>query len=135
MCGKYTVKSELLFRKDKIIQLVVPRKIRQSVVVEYHDSNAHVGGKKVMNSIKYFHWFWNMKNYLTHHIDHCLVGIQFNGKARKENKLHMADKGKVHFNLRHVDHFSLSSTIRGNPHVFLIVDALTKCLFFRTDKI
>lgn len=54
---------------------VVPKRMRKTLVIKYHDMNAHIGVDKCVRHISEYYYFPGIKNYVKRHIKMCIECI------------------------------------------------------------
>lgn len=133
LCHGFQLKEGFLFKKiklgDKVKELYyVPKAMRKSIAIRYHDLHSHFGLDKTFNRIKEFYYFPKMRQYLKTHIKNCLECILAKKKTgRKEGELHPIPPGRRPFEIIHCDHLGpFPTSTKKNKYVLGIIDNLTK---------
>lgn len=131
---KFEIKQGILFRvmptERNIVRrlFVVPRAMRKSLAVRFHDLHGHFGTDRVVKKILENYWFPRMRPYIRLHINLCLKCTLYKKPSGpKPGYLNPIPAGKRPFEILHLDHvgpFPRSS--RQNAYVLVAVDNLTK---------
>lgn len=102
----YEVRDNIVYRKEKKrLQLVVPEKLVESVIWNYHNNLGHLGCDKVAELIKRQFYFSKMRERLIKHAEECIICIAYNSKpVKKEVLLNSVEKGNEPFQTIHLDH-------------------------------
>lgn len=107
---------------------VVPKNLRKSIAIKYHDLMAHFGVDRTVARIRHLYWFAMMRNYIKKHIApcvECLLSKIPNGKQPGE--LHPIPPPRRPFSRIHCDYMGpLVTSGRGYKYVLVVVDVLTK---------
>ncbi|CAB0040128.1 unnamed protein product [Trichogramma brassicae] len=125
----FEISSGVLYKRigDKL-RYVVPKCMRKSLAVRYHDYGGHQGVARTFELMSRRYYFAGMRRYIKQHVHscfHCLASKTRPG--RQLGELHPIPPGKRPFHTIHIDHvgpFVRSS--RGNKFVFVLIDNLTK---------
>ncbi|UYV84191.1 hypothetical protein LAZ67_X001482, partial [Cordylochernes scorpioides] len=106
----YSYKGGRLFRmvengEEERALYVIPKSMRKSLVVKFHDLMGHFATDRTVNKIKEFYWFPSMKRYVRHHVGMCLECL-FNKVpgGKQQGFLHPIKSGKRPFSIVHMDH-------------------------------
>lgn len=131
--SNYIFKRNRLYRrilekgKEKLLN-VIPKSMRKSTAVKFHDLMAHFSLDRTVNKIKELYWFPYMKRYLRKHISmcfECLVNKIPGGK--QQGHLHPIKPGKRPFSIIHMDHLGpFVKSSRGNQDLLVIIDNFTR---------
>ncbi|UYV70994.1 hypothetical protein LAZ67_8001358, partial [Cordylochernes scorpioides] len=129
----YSYKGGRLFRmvkngEEERALYVIPKSMRKSLVVKFHDLIGHFAVDRTVNKIKELYWFPSMKRYVRRHIARC-VECLFNKVPgdKQQGFLHPIKLGKRPFSIVHMDHVgAFVRSTRGNQELFVIVDNLTR---------
>lgn len=107
---------------------VVPKAMRKTIVIRFHDFKSHCGVDRTVAGIKQFYFFSRMRAYVRFHIKACIECILNKNKVGKqEGVLHPISPGKRPFETVNIDHLGpFITTPRRNQYVFAIIDNLTK---------
>nr|AKD28027.1 pol polyprotein [Glypta fumiferanae] len=121
--------------EDKLLY-VVPKSMRKSLVIRFHDLKSHQGVDRTVSRIKEHYHFPRMRTYVKRHIRSCLHCTACKAKpGRQAGELHPIPPGHRPFATIHVDHMGpFVTSARGNKYVFVIVDNLTKFVIVRAVK-
>lgn len=129
----YVLRDGLLFRKvltgnEERELYVVPKAMRKSIVIRYHDLASHFGIDKTTHLIGQFYFFPKMRRYVRMHIQNCIECILSKRKfGRREGELHPIPPGRRPFEIVHADHLGpFITTPRQNKYILGIIDNLTK---------
>uniref|UniRef100_A0ABD2W8I8 RNA-directed DNA polymerase n=1 Tax=Trichogramma kaykai TaxID=54128 RepID=A0ABD2W8I8_9HYME len=132
----YALRDGILYKKlirnDAILErFVVPKAMRKSLIIKYHNCKGHVGVNKTADMIEKYYYFPRMRNYIKIHIKNCIECILMKKKAGPgEGELHPIPAGKRPFETVHTDHVGpFPTSARGNKFVLGIIDNLTKFVF------
>lgn len=129
----YVFKGNKLYRKVKEnrkerLLYVIPRSMRKSTAVKFHDLMGHFSVDRTANKIKELYWFPYMKRYLRRHIAmcfECLMNKVPGGK--QQGYLHPIKPGKRPFSLIHLDHLGpFVKSSKGNQDLLVIIDNFTR---------
>ncbi|UYV66796.1 hypothetical protein LAZ67_4002874, partial [Cordylochernes scorpioides] len=107
---------------------VIPKSMRKSLVVKFHDLMGHFAVDRTVNKIKELYWFPSMKRYVRRHVARC-VECSFNKVpgGKQQGFLHPIKPGKRPFSIVHMDHVGpFVRSTRGNQELLVIVDNLTR---------
>ncbi|UYV65505.1 hypothetical protein LAZ67_3004542, partial [Cordylochernes scorpioides] len=107
---------------------VIPKSMRKSLVVKFHDLMGHFAVDRTVNKIKELYWFPSMKRYVRRHVARC-VECLFNKVpgGKQQGFLHPIKPGKRPFSIVHMDHVGpFVRSTRGNQELLVIVDNLTR---------
>lgn len=132
----YTIRDNLLYRKDKDkILLYVPDILEQSVIRQSHEIG-HFGSNKTIELIRRTFWFPKMKEKVENFIKTCLKCLFFSPKdGKQEGHLHIYEKFDKPFHTIHVDHVGpFNETRAKNKYILVIVDGFTKFVRFFPTK-
>lgn len=129
----YKFKNGLLYKVvegDEAVKdlYVIPKCMRKTIAIKYHDLCGHIGLDKCIKKISEFYYFPAMRNYLKRHISMCIECIlSKNVTGRQPGFLHPIPPGDRPFAIIHVDHMGpLVTTKKCNKYVLAIIDNLTK---------
>ncbi|UYV72237.1 hypothetical protein LAZ67_9002287, partial [Cordylochernes scorpioides] len=106
----YSYKGGRLFRmvkngEEERALYVIPKSMRKSLVVKFHDLMGHFATDRTVNKIKELYWFPSMKRYVRRHVAMCLECL-FNKVpgGKQQGFLHPIKSGKRPFSIVHMDH-------------------------------
>lgn len=129
----YELREGKLFRRigaenNEQLRYVLPKTMRKSICVEYHDLNGHFGLDRTVSAIGRLYWFPGMRRYVRQHIRACFKCLVTKIPGGKQpGLLHPLQIPKRPFYRVHMDHCGpLVVTRRGNGHILVIIDALTR---------
>ncbi|CAB0037714.1 unnamed protein product [Trichogramma brassicae] len=115
---------------------VVPRSMRKSLVVRFHDYNGHQGVERTLELMSRKYYFRGMRRYVKQHVYSCFQCLAAKTRpGRQRGELHPIPPGKRPFEIVNVDHvgpFVRSSS--GNRVVFVLIDNLTKFVILTAMK-
>ncbi|UYV75780.1 hypothetical protein LAZ67_13001327, partial [Cordylochernes scorpioides] len=129
----YSYKGGRLFRmvkngEEERALYVIPKSMRKSLVVKFHDLMGHFATDRTVNKIKELYWFPSMKRYVRRHVAMCLECL-FNKVpgGKQQGFLHPIKSGKRPFSIVHMDHVGpFVRSTKGNQELLVIVDNLTR---------
>ncbi|UYV81732.1 hypothetical protein LAZ67_20002148, partial [Cordylochernes scorpioides] len=129
----YSYKGGRLFRmvkngEEERALYVIPKSMRKSLVVKFHDLMGHFATDRTVNKIKELYWFPSMKRYVRRHVAMCLECL-FNKvpSGKQQGFLHPIKSGKRPFSIVHMDHVGpFVRSTKGNQELLVIVDNLTR---------
>ncbi|UYV66648.1 hypothetical protein LAZ67_4002441, partial [Cordylochernes scorpioides] len=129
----YSYKGGRLFRmvkngEEERALYVIPKSMRKSLVVKFHDLMGHFATDRTVNKIKEWYWFPSMKRYVRRHVAMCLECL-FNKVpgGKQQGFLHPIKSGKRPFSIVHMDHVGpFVRSTKGNQELLVIVDNLTR---------
>ncbi|UYV79687.1 hypothetical protein LAZ67_18000272, partial [Cordylochernes scorpioides] len=129
----YSYKGGRLFRmvkngEEERALYVIPKSMRKSLVVKFHDLMGHFATDWTVNKIKELYWFPSMKRYVRRHVAMCLECL-FNKVpgGKQQGFLHPIKSGKRPFSIVHMDHVGpFVRSTKGNQELLVIVDNLTR---------
>lgn len=129
----YILENGLLYKivrdGDNVKTLyAVPKSMRKTLVIKYHDLNGHIGVEKSVKKISEYYYFPAMKNYVKRHIRMCIRCIMAKSRVGKQpGFLHPIPPGNRPFAIVHTDHLGpFVTSARGNKYVLIIIDNFTK---------
>lgn len=107
---------------------VVPKCMRKSLVIKFHDQNGHFALDRTVAKIMEKYYFPQMKRYIRVHINMCpecaLIKVP---RDKPAGHLHPITPGKRPFETINIDHIGpLPRSTKENAHVLVMVDNLTK---------
>lgn len=125
----YELRNGLIYKKHagKLLFLV-PERMEKHVLFHYHNEKGHIGSHKMIDLIKDSYWFPDVKAKCEEHIRNCLKCISFSpGSGKSEGCLHPIPKGKIPFEIIHIDHLGpIDKNIASKKYILLVVDAFSK---------
>lgn len=126
--SQFELRNGILYRKRTRLLFYVPSSMEKNVLFRYHDEFGHLGFDKTRENIVQNYWFPNLTEKIKIHIQNCLKCIAFSPPAGcKEGFVHSIPKGKVPFNVIHIDYYGpVDKTQKIKQHVLVVVDAFTK---------
>lgn len=133
----YELREGILYkRRDGRLGYVVPRTMRKSIFVRFHDFKSHQGVDCAIARIEEHYYFPPMMAYVKHDVRACLQYIACKSRPGKQAEgLHPIPPGSQPFAVIHADHLGpFISSARGNKYVLAIVDNLTKFAVIRAVK-
>ncbi|UYV62948.1 hypothetical protein LAZ67_2002587, partial [Cordylochernes scorpioides] len=123
-CTDFSVKNG----EEERALYVIPKSMRKSLVVKFHDLMGYFAVDRTVNKIKELYWFPSMKRYVRRHVARC-VECLFNKVpgGKQQGFLHPIKPGKRPFSIVHMDHVGpFVKSTRGNQELLVIVDNLTR---------
>ena len=125
----YVCKNNILFKKlGKRELYVVPKTMRKSLVVRFHDLNGHPGVERTLEIMSRKYYFPNMRRYVKQHVYMCFQCLATKTKRGPQpGELHPIPPGSRPFHTVNIDHvgpFVNSGKI--NKYILVIIDNLTK---------
>jgi len=127
--SQYELRNGLVYKKqgNKLLFLV-PVAMEQHVLFRYHNEMGHVGINKMMENIRTTYWFPNIKEKCERHVRNCLKCISFSpGSGKGEGVLHPIAKGRIPFEMIHVDHVGpMDKQITIKKYILVVVDAFSR---------
>lgn len=136
----YKLKNGLLYKTFKNCDetkdlYVVPKTMRKTLAIKYHDFSGHLGTEKVLRKISEHYYFPKMRNYIDNHVRMCVECIlSKNSSGKQPGYLNPIPPGNRPFEIVHMDHLGpFVTTSKGNKYVFAIIDNLTK--FVQLDAV
>nr|XP_042908424.1 uncharacterized protein LOC122271411 [Parasteatoda tepidariorum] len=133
MIEGYVFKQNKAYRRHKvkdkeILLYVIPKAMRKSIVVRFHDLMEHFSVESTVSQIKELYWFASMKRNVRRHISmcfECLLNKVTGGK--QQGFLNPIAPGKRPFSIIHVHHLGpFVKTCRGNQELLVIIDNLSR---------
>ena len=113
---------------DRKLLYVIPKSMRKSMVVRFHDCMGHFGVDRVVAKICEHYWFAGIRRYVKQHIRmcfECLLHKTAGGK--KPGLLHPIPPGLRPFDVIHIDHLGpFVRSSHGNQELLVVIDNLTK---------
>lgn len=129
----YVLRDNILYRsadgpEEEDLRYVVPKHMRKSLVVKFHDQSGHFGVDRTLSLLRENYWFGRMRNYVKNHIGRCPECILLKLPTGKQpGKLHPIPPGQRPFETVHLDHLGpFITSERGNRYILVAVDDLTK---------
>jgi len=127
--SQYELRNSLVYKKqgNKLLFLV-PEAMEQHVLFKYHNEMGHVGINKMIENIRATYWFPNIKKKCEQHIRNCLKCISFSpGSEKVEGVLYPITKGRIPFEMIHVDHIGpMDKQIAIKKYILVVVDAFSR---------
>lgn len=123
-------------RENEELLFLVPRSMRKSLVVRYHECKSHPGVDRTCAMMAKDYYFPGMRRYTRKHIKACVqCAISKGQSGRQKGELHPIPAGDRPFALIHVDHTGPFVTSKsGNKYILVIVDNLTKYVVFQATR-
>ncbi|UYV68366.1 hypothetical protein LAZ67_5004095, partial [Cordylochernes scorpioides] len=136
----YSYKGGRLFRmvkngEEERALYVIPKSMRKSLIVKFHDLMGHFATDRTVNKIKELYWFPSMKRYVRRHVAMCLECL-FNKVpgGKQQGFLHPIKSDKRPFSIVHMGHVGpFVRSTKGNQELLVIVDNLT--IFVRLSPV
>lgn len=124
----FVLRNGLVYRKLKgKIVFHVSSEMEQHILYTYYNNMGYFGIDKTYILITRTYWFSNLKIKIKDFINNCLKCIEDNPKSgKKEGLLYNITKGKVPFEVIHIDHYGPHSSAASQKHVFEVIDGFTK---------
>ncbi|GBM21660.1 Transposon Tf2-8 polyprotein, partial [Araneus ventricosus] len=129
----YVLKGNRLFRvindgaRERLL-FVIPKSMKKSIVVKFHDLMGHFAVDKTVSKIKELYWFPYMKRYVRRHISmcfECLVNKVPSGK--RQGFLHPIPTGRRPFAIVHLDHLGpFVTSSKRNKELLVVIDNMTR---------
>lgn len=119
----------ILYKKsNENLCYVVPKGMRKSLVVRYHDLNGHQGVERTFELMSRKYYFCGMRRYVKQHVYACFQCLAAKSRpGRQAGVLHPIPPGNRPFHTIHIDHVGpFIKSSRGNKFVFVLIDNLTK---------
>lgn len=132
----YVVRENLLFRQDNgELLVVVPRTMQTQVIRQAHEKG-HFSVTKTEAILRSDYWIPNVKFKIEKVIRNCVACILAERKrGKQEGFLNTIDKGEVPLDTYHIDHLGpLPSTKKSYKHIFVVIDAFSKFVWFYATK-
>ncbi|KAL7304381.1 hypothetical protein TKK_0003180 [Trichogramma kaykai] len=130
------VDGVLYKRSNGKLCYVVPKCMRKSLAVRFHDYSGHQGLERTLELMARKYYFRGMRRYIKQHIHACFQCLAAKTRpGRQLGELHPILPGTRPFETIHVDHvgpFVRSS--RGNKYVYVLIDNLTKFVILTAMK-
>lgn len=106
---------------------VIPRSLRKSLVIKFHDLNGHFGLDRTVAAIMKSYWFNGMRRYVKQHIRSCIECLFLKvPSGRQAGMLHPIPVPKRPFERVRADHLDpFMKSKKKNMFVLAIADALT----------
>lgn len=130
---QYLLKDNLLYRRvgegeETKYLWEVSTSMRKSIMVKYHDLSGHFGVDRTVAKIQEKYYFPRMERYVKYHINCCPECLLYKiPRGKRPGELHPILPGKIPFEEVNVDHTGpFVQSKRGNNHVLVIIDNLTK---------
>jgi len=103
--------------------------MEQYVLFRYQNEMGHVGTSKMIENIRATYWFPNIKEKCERHVRNCLKCISFSpGSGKVEGVLYPITKGRVPFEMIHVDHVGpMDKQTAIKKYILVVVDTIKIC--------
>jgi len=132
----YVMRNGLLFKEvDGDVRLVVPKAMQSQIIKRAH-KRGHFAINKTEQIVKRDYWFRGMRAKIEKVIRNCIDCILAERKqGKQEGWLHTIEKGDLPLDCYHIDHLGpLPSTKKNYKHIFVVVDAFSKFVWFYATK-
>ncbi|KAK8784274.1 hypothetical protein V5799_009360 [Amblyomma americanum] len=133
LAQNFVLKEGRLFRETeangkKKLLYVMPKTMRKSLCVKFHDLEGHFGLDRTISKISETYWFPGMRRYVREHIRRCFECLICKVPSGKEKGLlHPIPPGRRPFETIHADHLGLFvRSKKGNKYILVVIDNLTK---------
>lgn len=125
----YEMRDGLIYRKHKNdLLFYVPAVMEDAIIRKYHEEMGHLGVEKTVSTVMYNYWFPNLKQKVERYIRNCLKCLSYSPTTgRREGLLHSIDKGKLPFDVVHIDHYGpIDKKHKIKQYILTIIDGFTK---------
>lgn len=129
----YILLEKRLFKRVKVNKqekelYVVPKTMRKSMAVKYHDCGGHLALEKTLQKLMRTYWWSGMRRYLKQHIAMCMeCALVKKPGGRVRGLLNPIPPGTRPFHTMHIDHLGpFVTSKRGNTYLLVVVCNLTK---------
>ncbi|KAK8779522.1 hypothetical protein V5799_019136, partial [Amblyomma americanum] len=133
LAQNFVLKEGRLFRETeangkKKLLYVMPKSMRKSLCVKFHDLEGHFGLDRTIAKISETYWFPGMRRYVREHIRRCFECLICKVPSGKEKGLlHPIPPGRRPFETIHADHLGpFVRSKKGNKYILVVIDNLTK---------
>ncbi|KAK8772700.1 hypothetical protein V5799_024055 [Amblyomma americanum] len=133
LAQNFVLKEGRLFRETeangkKKLLYVMPKSMRKSLCVKFHDLEGHFGLDRTIAKISETYWFPGMRRYVREHIRRCFECLICNvPSGKKKGLLNPIPPGRRPFESIHADHLGpLVRSKKGNKYILVVIDNLTK---------
>lgn len=129
----YTLKKGLSYKEIMVDNVrrklwVVPKSMRKSLVVRFHDLEGHFAVERTVRKKLKSYYFARMRRYVRIHIRFCPECILTKTPHGKQpRKLHPILPGRRPFEIINMDHIGpVVTSPKGNKYVLVVINNLTK---------
>lgn len=127
--SEYEIKLNRLLKKndENKLLLVISRGVRWRVVKLCHEDVGHPGVEGTIKRISQHFWFPRARNFVKGFIKSCVELCFSREPKKKECQLYGMEIPRTPFEILHLDHLGpFIRSRRGNEHILVVVDALTR---------